>query len=433
MIAQLRLLLAVPFLIALSACTTAHRVSYFDAIAATPQNDVIRVYIDGYGSVYPREPLPADAIADYHWNGSLFEHFVEDKSPCGSKLMASEVRDLCEAVTRAAPDLTGDAQKYGRLAAWYDSQLSIWRNRGERIANRALAQDSSPTIVVLFHGFNTRFSEAVPDFIEARRLIKQTLPQDEKPLFVEVFWDGCSDPLGVPCWSQAQGSGPLVGFFLRPMFNAMNDAITQRGAQAKVRMLSHSSGAFVLGSTVGNPGNVLPLLQDEKDFAYQRFADNAAAKDGVYRIPEFNDLAVGLMAPATTVKTFSGSESGVDVGILTRGARLIYGINPDDEIITKGFVGCDRFGVTCMASSYTDYCDYLADNQRLQSRQISVTAYDFKREQGGEKHPFTDYLAYVETQTTFLADLMGTIGQADRDGVYTCPPPIASDSDQAAG
>ena len=429
MFARVRLALLAPLIVALSACASTHRISYFDAIAAAPADDVMRVYVDGFGSVYPREPLAADSIADYHWNGSLFEHFAEGNSPCRAELMASEVRSLCEAIERAgSDDLSKDAREYARLSAWYDSQLSLWRTRGETIAARALKQGNEPVIVVLIHGFNTRFSEAVPDFVEARRLVKQTLGENQRALFVEVFWDGCAIPGGVRCWAKAQGSGPLVGFYLRPMFNAMNDALAQSGARANVRMLSHSSGAFVIGSTVGNPGDVLPLLDDEKDFAYQRFADNAAAKDGVYRVPQFDDLAIGLLAPATTVKTFSGQMDEAREGMMTRGARLLYGINPDDEVITKGFLGCQRFGVTCMASSYANYCEYLADSPRLAAQDITVTAFDFKRTENGEKHPFADYLKQIETQTSFLADLMASNGSTKDEGVYTCPQP-----DEAAG
>ncbi len=426
MLANWRLALVAPLLFALSACSTTHRISYFDAIAAAPADNVMRVYVDGFGSIYPREPLAANAIADYDWDGSLFQHFTDGNSPCDAALLASEVRDLCEAVNRAAPELNGDAAEYAELSAWYDSQLSIWRERGERIAKRAVANGSEPTIVFLLHGFNTRFSEAVPDFAKARRMITERSPTSANLLFVEVFWDGCSVPLGVRCWGQAQASGPLVGFYLRPMFNAMNDELDRQGTRAKVRMLSHSSGAFVIGSTVGNPARVLPLLEDDRDFAYQRFADNASAKDGVYRVPTFDDLAIGMLAPATTVKTFSGSAEGSNEGMLSGNARLLYGINPDDEVITKGFVGCDRFGVTCMASSYENYCEYLADNPRLNARGIEAIAYDFKRESKREKHEFIAYLEQIETQTSFLADLLGPAGQMQQDGVYTCPPPEAA-------
>ncbi|MEL6876957.1 MAG: hypothetical protein AAGL68_02530 [Pseudomonadota bacterium] len=429
MLARLRLLLALPVLCLLAGCAiTPHRVSYFDAIAAAPVDNVMRVYVDGYGSVYPREPLMADSIADYHWDGSLFNHFTGGNSPCREVMAATEVLSLCSAIAQAA---LGEIDDDAVIAAWYQAQEAIWRTRGQAIAKRAAANGQSPTIVFLVHGFNTRFSEAVPSFAEARRIITAKSANPQNLLFVETFWDGCSIQNGVGCWGQAQASGPLVGFFMRQMMNAMNEGLAEQGVQARVRMLSHSSGAFVIGSTLGNPDDVLPLLGKDGNYPYQRFAQHAADSEGTYRVPVFDDLAIGLLAPATTVKTFAGM-GGVDQGTLSRGMRLLYGINPDDEVITKGFIGCSRFGITCMASNYSDYCDYLSGDELLKRRRIGVTAYDFKRDEDRGEHAFEAYLTQIETNTSFLADLMAPAGQMQRAGEYICPAPEAPETVIAA-
>ena len=431
MFARLRLFFALPVLCLLASCASPDRVSYFDAIAAAPVENVMRVYVDAQGSVYPREFTGASSIPSNQWDGSLFNHYTSKKSPCRSVGFERELRALCAAIGRLPQSLSPISDLSGEAAqdAWFTTQEGIWRARGIEIANRAMARSETPTIVVLFHGFNTRFAEAVPNFATARLIVTANSPDPANLLFVETFWDGCSVDGGIRCWGKAQASGPLAGFFMRAMFNAMNEELNRKGAKAKVRMLSHSSGAFVISSTLGNPGDVLPLLKADARYPYRRFYENAAANEGAFAVPVFDDLAIGLLAPATTVKSFA-SLGQTNRGMLSSGARLLYAINPDDDVITKGPLGCRPFGTTCMASNYKDYCEYLAGDNQLAARKITVTPYDFKREKNGGEHAFRVYLTQMASTTSFLDDWLGSKDQARNDGQYLCDPskaPVPTD------
>lgn len=415
--------IAIIAILILGACASPHQVSYFDAVAAKPEPQVMRVYIDAEGSVYPRENVRSASVVSAHWNGSLFQHYRSDDEICEDASTTSEIGRLCLAIKPPADASQPDPASYVDPqfpieSEWHRAQQSILESRGREIARRAanasmrssnLMPEQSVTIVVLIHGFNNLFAEAVPSFAQARKLIAEASDPRENLMFVEIFWDGCAIPGGIRCWGKAQASGPLAGFAMRPMFNAMNDELAKRGRPSKIRILSHSSGAFVLGSTLGNPGEVLPLLKKPKRFGYRRFARFASSADGAFAVPQFHDLAVLMLAPATTVKTFGGGERE-DEGTLSRDMRLYYGINPDDSVINKKFVGCSIAGVTCMAAKYDDYCDHLHANERLMRRGIRVAAYDLKRDQNGSiapsEHAFEGYLQQIGTETSMLADFL---------------------------
>jgi hypothetical protein len=392
----------------LGGCASVRNVGYFDAVAARPLANVERVYIDAHGSLYPETPLPSLAVPPADWDGSLFNWFTTGEgTPCEMRDPGADIASLCAAGKDPSQ--------------WYGVQDSMWRERGVRIAEEA-AKSPDPEIVLFIHGFNNTMAEAAPNYSMAREMILASVPLARRSNlhFVEVYWDGCSVPGGLGCWAKGQGAGPLAGFALRQLLNSIDDRMAELGKPARFRVITHSSGAFVMGAALGNPGEVLPNLRDQKGWEYARFADHAKDETGAYRIPDPDEMRLAMFAPATPVQTFTGL--GPEQGLRARDVRLLYTVHPGDMALskTKGIhVGCEKAGVTCMGARTDLYCDLVKKSAKLDAHGTVRVAYDFTRP--SDAHAFAVYLDQAKSpDKSIIADLM-TDGALARTGEVPCP------------
>lgn len=423
-----KILLVGALAISAGGCSTVHQVPYFDAVAAGPaiESDatsasslpVTRIYIDANGSLYPRESLPPHGIPAAHWNGSLFDHFRSSEALCTGALPDGEIGALCVA------KIAGREEALGQ---WYIAQEPMWMARGEAIVRKAVAASTNPEIIMLIHGFNNTMAEAAPNFAKARRLIAEAAPDPARLSVVEVYWDGCTVPGGVGCWAKAQGSGPLAGFSLRQLFNSIDQSLERRGLPSRIRVVAHSSGAFVVGAALGNPGRVLPDLLKRANFEYARFADHALDREGPHAIPAIDDLRLAMFAPATPTATFTGKETGE--GLQARDVRLLYTIQSNDKVLKKSAFGvtlkCARLGVTCMGLLPASHCREIGPSDHLRAIGTRAVAYDYTRKQSDwgdlfDEHGFGIYLDQASRPgNSILADLMGQ-GSSEGVGAVRC-------------
>ncbi|ANU07253.1 hypothetical protein [Paraurantiacibacter namhicola] len=386
-----------------SACGLPRHVEYAKPAFLEGYANTTRLFVDARGDLYPASGIPKGGFKLGDYDGSLQAAFADTaKGPCPSEPDASLAGRLC----RAAPD----------DALWREEQAAQWQAAAKGIAAQYAAQGRKmpSTIFVIVHGFNNVEPEISPSYDRVKLAVMDRMADPRDVHFVEVYWDGCaSNAVGLGCWGRAQATGPLVGFAMRPFFNALPLA-----DKTKVRILAHSSGAFVLGATFGDPVAVLDLLQNpEKNADYARFEQQRQATTGDYRIPQLKDLRVGIMAAATAPATFTGiidRGKGEIVfpgaGWLEKGSQILLSIQPDDAALNKGFVGCQRTGYSCLGARWTDACR-VASDKGLKDREVEVRTYDFTRGQypwseDKRSHNFGIYVLQAARGSTFLQDLL---------------------------
>ncbi|TVZ51404.1 alpha/beta hydrolase [Dokdonia sp. Hel_I_53] len=167
-----------------------------------------------------------------------------------------------------------DHDKIAELNTFRKRFLSDFKNK---------LQDKT-NIYIFIHGFNTYEEDASIAFNNWKELINYDSDTDE---IVEFYWDGLvADGLGRgKIWFNAVGYSQMAGLFgLRPLLNNMDGK--------KVFLLSHSRGASVVLSAMGDPSW-------SRTF-YSR--TNRVLDDRLVNIPPLksnnNNIAAILLAPA---------------------------------------------------------------------------------------------------------------------------------------
>ena len=238
--------------------------------------------------------------------------------------------------------------------------------------------------------------------------------EENKPLFVEIYWDGFE---GLPlsgAWSSAQSSGPLVGFNLRQLFKGVQTAYADNNVQLpNVSVFTHSSGAFIIGATLGDPYDALPDLKKPKSPEYAHFKKYKNGKNNTYPIPDFPQFRVGMIAAATPSETFTHSNkkpSDEETGILSNNTSLIFSINENDFALNKGFglQNVNALGASGAGADLALYCDELA---YLKEGQVESYAFNFAHPKSWfldlwDEHNVKSYLSH-DNKKVFLQSLLG--------------------------
>ncbi|MDE1467389.1 hypothetical protein [Aurantiacibacter sp. D1-12] len=391
-----RILCALLLVLTLSAC--AKNVTFFPHHAQTRAEGITRVYVDAHGSIYPRSHL--NPVTSDLPSGSLYRYMSRGQAnECAIAPAGSQAGRLCAT--------------QGDLELWRDVQATIWSETADEVLAQSGAAERDVDLVVLVHGFNNDYGEANSAFLLAQDALR-THANTGRPIhFVEVYWDGFQ---GVQnrAWSYAQGSGPLVGFQMRQLLNGISEGLQQRADNATtVRILTHSSGAFVLGATFGNPAAALPELRDPDSEGYYLFAQHASLDYTQYRVPQFRDLRIAMLAAATPSLTFDpmGDEAA---GFLSEGAHVMLAVNPNDATLDKYGLGANFFwsGATNLGIEAEFYCEDLRGDPLLAGRDVSFVGYDFDRTgtpleaEYLREHAFTKYIEQANLHTSFFADFM---------------------------
>lgn len=399
------------FSVILSGCG-GKNVLFFENVGQPSPPNVTRLYVDAFGNLYPNSGLSqVYQPVDGH-QGSLFAAMADSSSKlCPAESQPSEASVLCDAIL---------------MEGWHPSQYSLWEKSAKTIAEQAQIGSGEVDLIFLIHGYNNLESAAKKSYKKARKDIARYQSPGRRQYFIEVYWDGYTSDTGLGVWAKAQSSGPLVGFKLRRLIYAIKRDIGDNEADVRLRFLTHSSGAFVVGALFGDPIAALPLLKKEKalmkkgkdanDEDYRFFFENRNKVDvkDYNSITSFRDLRIGMLAPATPSDTFAGSKK-YKGGLLSTGATVLLSIHPKDEALTKYFLGADFFnsGSTGLGAKTNHYCPDLKSNPDLERQGIRFVAYDFARNKDDfpdtvKSHKFVDYLDQATGHSTFMADLFSS-------------------------
>lgn len=374
-----RLLLILP-LVALVGCRTAGPAFFgLDPAGVDPRAaragdpDVVAVYYDRYGDLYPSHEVAVNRTEFYLRRrgrtdrelrvASVFEKDRTDGTPTWARLLSEAgVADT----ERSAPF----------QPVWAEVQSGLRERYAARINGLTLRTDGSRRpLVVLVHGFNNVAAEARQWYDEARRMSRGHAPD---AVFLEVYWDGRVSPAPIRAWRQAQYNFPLVGLSFRGILNRVDPAIP-------VRVITHSSGGPLMASALGDASAALPRT----DATYVDYRRRVASLDGPDRPPDMRNLRVAMIAPAMPGLTFANYASPRNVP-----DRLILGLNSRDIVTTKAFANCAVNGSSCLNARPRTYCTEVAPVFARIGAPAPLV-FDFSRSSGAtERRSFVWYEAH---------------------------------------
>lgn len=243
---------------------------------------------------------------------------------------------------------------------------------------------SNSILVILIHGFNVPNAE--DGYTLAREAVKFHLRGNENPVFWQVNWDGRQTKFlrYNNAWSGAQANGPLVGLNMRRVLKP----VVEMSPSTPIRVITHSSGAFVAASLLGNNSNALPLATDRVNastytsegtfeqtsmfsqedtplgcyaFFKKHIADDSS--QGSFSVPQPSDIRLAVIAPATPFNSFAMLPTPPNFerqrrsqdGLLVKKLDLIVGLNEDDVAVTKGFLPSSAMGATTLGANLKEY------------------------------------------------------------------------------
>ncbi|MDC0598307.1 hypothetical protein OAP18_00490 [Gammaproteobacteria bacterium] len=417
----------------LSSC--AQNVYFIDPTDESETPATVNLYMDAFGSVYPAKGLDSGFRSAHRYSGLYGMMRDESNGLCeNSDRSITDVDLLCESALIEDLDMA--------LDQWRTVQGQLWSNYAQEIYAIATEDGLNRNVAVLIHGFNVPQEEADSDYLLAQqRILKVSEGSLTETVFVKIYWDGFTTPnflASADAWKKAQSSGPLVGFQLRRLFNGINELYRANNVEPAIRVLTHSSGAFVATATFGNPIAALPLLQSPKEDEYELFNMYADEDSGEYAIPQLKGLRVGMLAAATPSTSFIGpynSDYLKSYGWLAEDTTLIISINPCDQILTKlisntpcSFLRLNPIrmlnilGATGTGADPALFRHTLSP--KLCERSIEHYALDFMRtgdwKDKAKDHAFRVYLQQDES-TPFLKLLMGEAIDSDARIISNSP------------
>ena len=257
----------------------------------------INLYLDAYGTIYPESGY-GDFVLDNsekqlsRYGGDISWALGESDSYLCRTAEGGDLQAMCSASAQDVEII----------------QDALWASKAEEILEQFDKTDvRDKDLVVLIHGFNV--PDSTDDYNEVIRRLDERDNNVKERVYLQVHWDGGGKDSGIRAltkWRRAQYTGPVVGFELRRLFNSINDISKKRGIESpSIRVITHSSGAFLVGATFGNPSSALPALKDGNDI-YRDFKTHLIDQSGRWRVPAIKDLTLGMVAPATGSWTFTG-------------------------------------------------------------------------------------------------------------------------------
>jgi hypothetical protein len=374
--------------------------------------ETIKIYIDAFGNIYPNTGYPfKEFTPNTSTSGSLFDQLSHKSSTfCDRNTLTAEDEsfELCKAI-KSEICYPEDKSCFTN-PAWQLAQTKLWLNAGKNIHASAMKQNKS-SLLFLIHGFNNNAKESAENLQLLSSEVNSYYKSNEKesPLIIKIFWDGFTGiPVLTKVWGDAQYSGPLVGLNLRQLFRGVQMAYGSE--PPKLRIITHSSGAFVVGALLGNPYVALPRLHDGKpqEPEYVHFGLNKEGLSEEYPIPNFPEIRVGMIAAATPTVTFKGNralDSSMNSGILSANTKLVFTVNANDVVLSKGFGLSGFAGATNSGTDVDQYCKDL-DDLESSIGAIETFSYDFAHEDPTfwyfwDKHGVDTYLSHKNAKSFF--------------------------------
>lgn len=385
---------------------------------------VVKIYIDNRGSIYPEDKdivkfKPSDENLSEEGHNRLYRQFVLNKELCKmyTDMSTSDLSLLCDATKDTDNHFNPMSNK-----KWLDAQTKLWKKKAKEIYREASKDNRD--ILFMIHGFNNTYSASSKSFNKLEEEITSMKKHKGKvPLFVRVYWNGYEGaPFLTTSWGQAQVSGPLAGFNMRQLFKGIQTEYKHHKRKPTIMILTHSSGAFVAGSLLGNPYAALPKLYDENrtEFPeYDEFRDNRGVGSKKYPIPSFTKIRLGMIAAATPSTTFIGyypKDINITGGLLSKNTELIFTMNKKDWVLGKFF---NMANVSMLGATGSGQNEHLYCTELLNVKCMPTKAYDLS--EGGilfwNGHGVAAYLDRTNIEN-FLKALLGE--DVDDDRVEIC-------------
>lgn len=397
----------------LNACSS-HNVFFFktEPDINLYKENTIKLYIDAQGDLYPKTWLNKVYTPKKSISGYIYEQSGRDASktklcPDLNPTPENDAYLLCQAVINEPCFKSVKRINCQPNKQWISAQSQLWKNAASDIFIKA-ENRTNKDLVFLIHGFNSTQDKSIKTFSEMKDEI--SLASTKLPLFIEIYWDGFIGSSVINSWKKAQYSGPLVGFNLRQLFKEIKNNYNNDDKLPNIRVLTHSSGAFVAGALFGNPYIVLPCLHHSSKCGdsskYDTFRQYREGNN-MYPIPDFTDISLAMIAAATPTTTFSGGKTcdknfdfNAKGGILSKNTRLIFTLNPEDEILTKYINLTDHFGATGAGVSKTGYCKNIAN---LKNKDFDTYAIEFNN----KKHGVSYYFKNKKSTNDFINLFLG--------------------------
>lgn len=338
---------------------------------------VLRLYFDRDGDLYPGPLLDVDLSDDAMIGAGhpilsnvglryrLLCHFARERGEVpeecgeGGHPFSDEPRPWTSALGAFGIDGQGPTED-----VWWQLQDSL-ASLATRAVHRATrrADGSERTLVLLVHGFNNNADGAEANYAAVRRAVEDHLPGNDAKVFLQVYWDGLVNDLGIPVWRKAQFNFPLVGLGLRRVLNTVSPEVP-------IRIVSHSSGGPLVANALWDGAAAISTGSSER-IRLQRsaavwpryrdvYAPHRADTDGRWAIPFHPDIRVGMIVPAMPGITFDFLRA-----VPGGPSRIVIGVNENDVAINKFGVPtsrhfwrapCRQSGSACLASIPSEYC-----------------------------------------------------------------------------
>lgn len=423
-------LLLLSFIGALLLSGCVHNVLYHDVSDYNRDAVSTSVFFDRHGNVYPlraaTQQSSSISLRKKEFT-QLYEFELCYKSP--ARLQDWRQFDLIphRSTNCRGRYLDSDASAFQEFE---EVQNDRFDELSDALRDRFAASGSN-TLVVLIHGY--RVPEPEKTFNLMRRAITDRYNEAPNVEYLDVYWDGRkSNPVSaLDAWNDAQWTAPLAGYQLRRLLNKIDHKVEQDlGVDLKLVIVTHSSGAIVAGSLLGDPRGALSgrtgCLRSENtawlcDYSYldMYFASNETEADR--KVPQFRDPKYLLMAAATPASTFTGkwdrTAGAYDLTTGYQGPRsgqFLVTMHTKDFALIK-LIGLTRLrgysGLGAVPSELNRMIAALERNERAVVTSLPVTSFM------GRKHCAGRYLSSPSVQFA-LDDIFG---KAQRpSGPYAC-------------
>lgn len=379
-----RLCLVLIAALAGSSCSTYRNVVYTQKERGTEQ---AAVFMDRRGDLYPPSSVYVSKF------GVMGRRFKEANLEAHFQRQATkQSSDWQELLSATKVTSTGD----------FSSDWSLVQSKLISEAAEKFKRDGATDVLLVVHGFNNDFKKANDWLDPFQESIQQARPGTH---VVRLYWDGLYKPMGVGIWGEAQYNGPYVGQSLRRILNQLDP-------DTKLRIFTHSSGAYVVVNTLGNGGGSF------NDFSHEVWGEEirarAAQTEGEYAIPtRFADLRVAMLVPAQPTAAFDRFTQNKQTGSGLGGAipkRLVLGTSEKDSATTKFSVGCDKSGVTCMATQPKSTCSEVRTALERPGQPSPVVIVNFPNPTKGGRHGHgvTSYMADTREWSALIGQLFGS-------------------------
>jgi hypothetical protein len=324
------------------------------ALTPCPQRDVVQLFSDMNGTLYPSG-----------WQGR-FQPRMSRKRPGEGRWLAGNL------LAQSAGN-----RKFRDLIA---------RDTGRQLnAVHAFAQGHQ-RIFILVHGFNASMDDARPDY----ELVENTLDLKAGDGVIRFHWDGLigSGVGAVKNWFKVANSSQLVGARgLRGVLNAVEGR--------DVYLISHSRGASVVLSALGNPVHNPKFLRKTKIRAALWGTSFRALTSPAPLQERSNRLHVLMLAPAigridfcdarAQPKSFKDFVCPRFRPLGKQVASFAYTVNSDDPVLGKSIL-------SSRALTPTGFGYLAAVGEELAAEYPMMKPYVLTPPQGF--HAFKDYAAH---------------------------------------